>query len=392
MPPRTSVAKKAANNAVATPLRVVLFPSAETSFKLLLDGIDDHRRAGANWTVRTQHVVPQEPQAVAELLAWRPDGFIGPVPLPASLARCGVPWVSLRYKYAPLCVLMDEMAIGDAAAAHLAEMGCVSCFMLDCRDGEGQVPTWHAQRATGFRNGLRRRGLVSGTVSWLDAVRDPDRGWRQALLHSGSPRGIFTGNDWFGEALSEILQDAGLAIPDDVAVIGADDSPRAAALPIPLSSVQAPHRAVGRRGAELLSAAMARSRITDTAVMLPPPGVAVRRSTDPFGVADPEVSRVLTRIRASAHREFDVADAIAGSDLGRRSLEIRFRELRGRSIHEEIQHARVSRAMRLLKDPALSIGQVASECGFTDAPHFSLMFRRLTGLAPSHWRAANAPD
>lgn len=380
----------AASKALSTPRRVVLFPSAEPSFQLLLDGIDDHRRSGANWTVRTQHVVPQEPHAVAELLAWRPDGFIGSVPLPAALARCGVPWVSLRYKCAPLCAVMDEAAIGDAAAGHLVEMGCVTCFMLDCRDVQGFVADWHAERAAGFRRGLRRRGLEMETFSWQDALNDPGRAWRQSLLRTRSPRGIFTGNDWFGEALSEVLQNAGLDIPEDMAVIGADDSPRAASLHIPLTSVQAPHRAVGARGAELLSAAMAHQRIPETAVMLPPPGVSVRSSTDPFRVTDPDVSRVLTHIRASAHREFDVADAIAGSDLGRRSLEIRFRELRGRTIHEEIQLARVNRAMRLLKDPALSIGHIASECGFTDAPHFSLLFRRLTGLAPSRWRAQNA--
>ena len=372
------------------PKRVVVFSSGDASFDLILDGINDYRRGGANWAVFIYGAVPDDPKSISELLAVKPDGFISTVPLPAALAHAGLPWVSLRRKHAPLCVLMDEMAIGDMAAAHLAELGCISCFMLDCYDLNGMSPSWHTHRAMGFRNGLSRRGLTVEMFSWQAAINDPDRAWRHTLLHSGSPRGIFSGNDYFGEALSEVFNDSGIAIPEDVGIIGADDLPRAASLPIPLTNVRVPHRVVGRRGAELLSLAMDRRRIPESVIIVQPDGVSVRRSTDPFEVADPEVSRILMNIRASAHREFNVADAIAGSDLGRRSLEIRFRELRGRTIHEEIQMARIDRAMRLLKDPSLSIGWISGECGFSDAPHFSMMFRRLTGMAPSRWRKAHA--
>ena len=71
--------------------------------------------------------------------------------------------------------------------------------------------------------------------------------------------------------------------------------------------------------------------------MVEPLDVVARRSTDVIAVEDPHVGAVLKFICENARWPIAVDDVVARGKLPRRSLEIRFRELLGRSIGEEIR-------------------------------------------------------
>ena len=49
-----------------------------------------------------------------------------------------------------------------------------------------------------------------------------------------------------------MLRDRGLRVPDDIALIGYNDTPLAAEMPMPLTTVRSPMHEMGRRGVELL--------------------------------------------------------------------------------------------------------------------------------------------
>ncbi|EPK5281643.1 helix-turn-helix domain-containing protein [Pseudomonas aeruginosa] len=63
-----------------------------------------------------------------------------------------------------------------------------------------------------------------------------------------------------------------------------------------------------------------------------------------------------------------------------------FKRSTGFSPHEWLMHMRVDRAkeMMLCSDEVLS--QISVACGFSDQPHFSRIFLRLTGVSPATWR------
>jgi DNA-binding LacI/PurR family transcriptional regulator len=63
---------------------------------------------------------------------------------------------------------------------------------------------------------------------------------------------VFVASDLMGVGALSALQSAGRAVPDDVAVIGFDDSPLAAQAQPPLSSVRQPIEEMGREMAQLL--------------------------------------------------------------------------------------------------------------------------------------------
>ncbi len=61
----------------------------------------------------------------------------------------------------------------------------------------------------------------------------------------------------------------------------------------------------------------------------------------------------------------------------------------GQGVSERLKGLRVERAKAVLADPAKAgrgIAEVARDCGFTSAPHFSRTFRRATGQTPREYR------
>jgi len=60
------------------------------------------------------------------------------------------------------------------------------------------------------------------------------------------------------------------------------------------------------------------------------------------------------------------------------------------SLHELVEDARFDVACRLLKDPALSLTQIAAELYYADASAFTRAFRRRFSVPPGEWRKANA--
>jgi DNA-binding LacI/PurR family transcriptional regulator len=63
---------------------------------------------------------------------------------------------------------------------------------------------------------------------------------------------VFVANDLMAVGALRALRDAGRRIPDDVAVVGFDDSPLSRVTDPPLTSVRQPVDEMGRRMAELL--------------------------------------------------------------------------------------------------------------------------------------------
>ena len=64
-----------------------------------------------------------------------------------------------------------------------------------------------------------------------------------------------------------------------------------------------------------------------------------------------------------------------------------FRQTAGMAPHRYVTDCRIDRAMRLLRDTALPVGEVGQVVGIPSASHFALLFRRSTGSTPTRFRA-----
>ncbi len=80
------------------------------------------------------------------------------------------------------------------------------------------------------------------------------------------------------------------------------------------------------------------------------------------------------------------AEVVATFNCSRRMAEIRFRQIAGRSILNEIQAVRLDKAKELLKDSSLDISAIANFCGFKASNALWKSFRQETKLSPTEWR------
>ncbi|GAB3766485.1 LacI family DNA-binding transcriptional regulator [Microlunatus parietis] len=74
----------------------------------------------------------------------------------------------------------------------------------------------------------------------------------QILARRPYPDAIFATNDFAAIGAMGALRDKGLQIPDDVAVVGYNDTPLAASLPIPLTTIRSPMHEMGRQALQTL--------------------------------------------------------------------------------------------------------------------------------------------
>lgn len=63
-----------------------------------------------------------------------------------------------------------------------------------------------------------------------------------------------------------------------------------------------------------------------------------------------------------------------------------FKEETNEGFIEYLTRRRVDRAKEMLKDPAKSIKEVGSECGYSDPNYFSRIFKKSTGMTPTEYK------
>lgn len=170
----------------------------------------------------------------------------GDHPLPRTLAAAGVPVVLLGRPMTAIegvsYVDADNVHGGRLAAARLADGGRTHLATISgARD-----MTVALDREEGFRAELAERGLDPGAAVEGDFSMEGGRRAMAALLAGPRPvDGVFAASDLMALGAFQAIADAGLRVPDDVAVVGFDDMPLAATVRPALTTVRQPAVAMG---------------------------------------------------------------------------------------------------------------------------------------------------
>jgi DNA-binding LacI/PurR family transcriptional regulator len=171
-------------------------------------------------------------------------------------------------------VRSDDGRGATLAVIHLAELGHRGITYLD----GGRAPG-AAERRVGFRKSVAALG-ISGTLGRGGLTERAGAAAAAAMLTSPLPTAVFAFNDRCALGVIDVLIRAGVRVPDDVSVIGFDDSPLAGLAHVNLTTV-------GQDSAALAELAVARAvdRIDGPAVnaidAVCEPRLVVRGSTAP---------------------------------------------------------------------------------------------------------------
>ncbi|WP_239130313.1 LacI family DNA-binding transcriptional regulator [Planobispora takensis] len=200
------------------------------------------------------------------------DGVIlaslhGADPLPATLARRGVPVVCGGRPITgggPPSVDMENVGGAEQAVGHLVTSGRRRIATI----AGPQDMIAGIDRLTGYRNVLRdsdRRSIVAVG----DFTRDSGAAaMRQLLRDDPALDAVFAASDMMALGALQVLRQSGRRVPDDVALVGFDDVPAAAYAEPPLTTVRHPIHDMGRELARLVLS-LASGESVDTPVVLP---------------------------------------------------------------------------------------------------------------------------
>ena len=213
------------------------------------------------------------------------------------------------------------------------------------------------------------------------------------MVGIAKPCAIFAANDNVAAEILTAAAQSGFNVPRDIAVCGVDNFIPVCEHTAPtLTSIQPDFLLAGELAARTLNDIIKRGNSNFTPVRLTfgPAGIIRRASTRTSTRYDPEVTAAMELIRRHACEGISSADALAAFKCSRRMAEIRFRQIAGHSILDEIQSIRLEKAKSLLADSKLDISAIANFCGFSAAKAFWKFFHKKTGLSPSQWRSSKS--
>jgi LacI family transcriptional regulator len=180
---------------------------------------------------------------------------------------------------------------------------------------------------------------------------------------------------------------AGVRVPEDVAIVMADnDLPVCLQPPPTLTGIDLRHEQVGYEAARQLDRLMSRVPEALEPRLVVPGGVYARQSTDFFAAEDELVVAAMRFIARHIEEPIRVNDVASALKISRRTLERRFEKGAGRRIAVEIRRLRIERARRLLLDSDMPIKQVAHAAGFGTSLQMYQVFRHFLGTTPSAFR------
>lgn len=318
---------------------------------------------------------------------WKGDGIITSLNNSSSLEKfvrnAGLPTVDLSIWREDIDlprVAADNTAIGQLGAAHFIEMGHqhFAWFSLS------SDPVSRA-RYNAYSQYLSRKNL--STIR-LDTGRTQDSIYMlERIQQLPKPCAIYCKSDYDAAWLSNLCLEANVHIPEEIAILGADDNRLICEnQPVPLSSVQHDLRKIGYEGAAMLDQLMKGEAPAEKRKLIPPRGIAIRQSTDAIAVTDPLIREVLQFLNSRYQRSIGTDEVSRHFNLSRRSLELRFRQSMHTSIRDYLIQIRIKEAKRQLTYTDDTIETIAAQIGFCHASHLSNTFKKAIGCSPHKYR------
>ena len=333
-------------------------------------GVDGILFSGYQLDTRLARLVPPHVPCVG-LDAAHPEAFAG---------RANVAFVDI-----------DSDAIGRRGAEYLAAQGNYAAFGIVGYEGYA----WSASRVASFGTALSGMGYACDAF-WVKRANLHDgsvhakmREWA-ARLHR--PAAVMAVCDELGRTFINALVAGGVRVPQDVAVLGVDNEGILCTHMSPtLSSIQPDFERSGFLAAACMDAFLQRPAKASAPPMRrisPVRGIIGRESTAPSSTTGRMVLKAEDFIRRHAGENIHVDDVARHLGVSRRLLDLRFREVTGRTALDAIHAEQLESVRHLLRTTSLSITEISRICNFRSENHLKRLFKQAFGQTMSDYRNA----
>lgn len=287
---------------------------------------------------------------------------------------------------------VDDHAVGAEAARAFIEAGYRSFACL------GNGAPYSDQRIEGFQNELSPNTTCTvhnesmlQDARYNESFSDPSEDLQRWLHELPKPVGVFAVHDPLGRFLCGTCQRLDIKVPEQVSVIGANNDELVCGLSYPmLSSVAIPWDKIGAVVGEAMERKLAGKAPPGEALRIPPGGVVLRHSANHLAVEDETLRRAMSYLSEHLQDPISIGSLCEELRIARRSLERKFREFYRCTPWEMLCRMRVQHARHLLVQTNHPISRIAELCGFNDSERMAVVFKRVAGESPSHFRKSTA--
>jgi LacI family transcriptional regulator len=242
-----------------------------------------------------------EKQAVEQLIARGVDALLvastqWTVEMFRRVEEAGIPYILIDRSFTGLAanfVGVNDEEVGALATRHLAEIGCQRIAHIG---GSELSPV--VGRMEGYKRTLAKLGLTADpeliySVEQVEELGDATgyQATKKLLQLKPQPDGIFCYNDAIAYGAISAVLDAGLRVPEDVAIVGCGNILYNKFLKIPLSSIDQQTAAIGQKAGTLaLQLIEAGEPIPPSRILLEPK-LVIRKSTERVAEKSPRAAR-----------------------------------------------------------------------------------------------------
>ena len=292
-------------------------------------------------------------------------------------------------------LLIDSVSVGKDAARYFNSLGNFASYGFV--HGPIRCP-WSLEREKGFRSVLPRKAPVfafpedSSEQAPLDdsqpmIAHDKLMEWLSGLP---KPAAIFGANDLFARDVLTKCGKLGLKVPSQVAVIGCDNDPLIWSNTYPqLSSLRLPFRDLGYQAAKTLDLLLHNKHPPQQTIRVGGTHLFERASSAHIPPATALVENARAYIAERACDGIKPADVVSHVGVSRSLLDLRFRQVAGKSILEDILDVRLAEVRRQLKETDRAILQIGRDCGFNDLDNLKRLFKKRYGMSMREFRRLN---
>ena len=317
------------------------------------------------------------------------DGFIVTMPgtpgAMRALVRTKAPTVLVNITDRELAARTESVSfvwgdgadIGRRGAEHLLERGAYKSVGFV---HELKYEFYSYEREVAFRARMKKAGYASVQFPPDTDFSDYRRRLRTWLRDLPKPAAIMTVSDMRAADVINACREEGIAVPEQVAVVGVDDDlAQHEKCGMGISSVQHNCRLVGQTSARELEFLFKHPKRNGRPheILVPVKDVIARESTARSLSAAKLVRNALDFIAANRTRNIGRHEVVAHLGCSLQLAELRFRQIVGTTIRMAIENARLEEAAKRLRSE--SVRRVAQEMGFTSANQLTRIYRRHFG-------------
>lgn len=333
--------------------------------------VSEERPAGAIVTF-----LPSDPEAEEVQAIGCPIVRVGRLPHPGDAAMP--------------CVIPDFSAAATMAVKYLAGRGFRDLAMIGHRSSDitsiVETGLREVSEEAGCRFHPHHFANFPTHIAGTDRFAQRSAKLMAYLAELPKPVALLAFTSSIASMVSVMCRQAGLGVPEDVAILALDDSAENCQMgPVALSAVDLNAFDLGTAAADVLGRMIAGKPVPEV-TRVPPRGIITRRSTDILAVNDPIVARAVRFIWDQLANDLSVDQVADAVETPRYKLERLFRQYLDRGVYEEVRRARLERFCDLLKNTDETIGNLAPLVGYRSVNRLHHAFQKEFNTTPRHYR------